>query len=738
VTDTSQLNRLLDRARGQAEGELPALAAVYEKALTGLAVDAARTFTSLTAATWQPEPEGALLRAIDALAASVAVTQHRIQTRILKLVAGGPLTRLGIAWDVKHPLSKDLLARAGGRTGERLGAAATPILRETVAQAYEQGLSVPDTAALIRSALTAAAPWQAEMLARTDLNGLSNGGSVIAATLAGAGYKTWLATMDDRTRDTHAEADGQTVPVAHAFLVGGEQLEFPGDPQGSDAEVANCRCTVTYGDSLQASASGRAPMSRLSSRVTMAAALADTRALTAATLAQTKWVSDLAFEGEATSDGRYMLPRSLKARELPLTLMAQTVTDDGHDGAFVAGRIDTISRRGMNIDGDPLAEGVMSMRGTGIFDMGGENGADIARLVGDQILRGVSVDLGILDWCFRDPSTGELIQPEDMTDDQWEQAFFGELQYAVKKAEILAATVCPTPAFANARIALTASGSYQRVLRVWAPIKAVPVIEEGVGAEDGRVVSPLTASAAPAKPPREWFETQEPPGEMPLTITDDGRIFGHIALWRQCHTGIANVCTTPPRSASGYAYFHVGELELEDGEKIAVGKLMLASRGGKHAPLSASRAEAASHYDDTSMVAGYLRAADGQHGIWVAGALNPALSADRVRELRTLPPSGDWRAVNGRLDMIAALAVPIPGFPIPRAEAALIASAEEITFSALVASSGSFDPQPLVIRALVAAGLIPDDPAEDSKTRALVARAEGGIDGLLALATEGD
>jgi hypothetical protein len=86
------------------------------------------------------------------------------------------------------------------------------------------------------------------MLARTDLNGLANGASVMAASLVGVTYKQWLTAEDDKVRETHAEADGQTVPVDQPFDVGGEQLDYPGDPAGSDDEVCNCRCTVIYTD----------------------------------------------------------------------------------------------------------------------------------------------------------------------------------------------------------------------------------------------------------------------------------------------------------------------------------------------------------------------------------------------------------------------------------------------------------------------------------------------------------
>lgn len=52
------------------------------------------------------------------------------------------------------------------------------------------------------------------------------------------------STLDNRTREDHAAADGQRVPVGTAFDVGGEPLMFPGDPAGSAAQTINCRCTT--------------------------------------------------------------------------------------------------------------------------------------------------------------------------------------------------------------------------------------------------------------------------------------------------------------------------------------------------------------------------------------------------------------------------------------------------------------------------------------------------------------
>ena len=53
--------------------------------------------------------------------------------------------------------------------------------------------------------------------------------------------KEWLATLDGRTRHSHAMLDGEKVDNEKKFSNG---CMFPGDPNGPAAEVYNCRCTL--------------------------------------------------------------------------------------------------------------------------------------------------------------------------------------------------------------------------------------------------------------------------------------------------------------------------------------------------------------------------------------------------------------------------------------------------------------------------------------------------------------
>lgn len=81
--------------------------------------------------------------------------------------------------------------------------------------------------------------------ARTMMTSAENGGrfsSYLRAEDLGISIeKQWLATLDGRTRHSHAAQDGEHVPIKEEFSNG---LMFPADPDGDPREVYNCRCTM--------------------------------------------------------------------------------------------------------------------------------------------------------------------------------------------------------------------------------------------------------------------------------------------------------------------------------------------------------------------------------------------------------------------------------------------------------------------------------------------------------------
>lgn len=176
----------------------------------------------------------------------------------------------------------------------------------------------------------------------------------------------------------------------------------------------------------------------------------------------------------------------------------------------------------------------------------------------------------------------------------------------------------------------------------------------------------LTAGAYPVAPPSTWFDNPGLTSLTPLTIDDNGRVYGHIAAWHTSHIGMAGG-VKPPRSKSNYAYYRTGVVKCDDGKMVDVGQITLT---GGHAPLNAGVSRAVAHYDDTASAIMDVAAGEDKHGIWVAGALRPDVTDAQLRAIRASSVSGDWRPINGKLELVAVCAVNAPGFPIPRARVA--------------------------------------------------------------------
>lgn len=93
--------------------------------------------------------------------------------------------------------------------------------------------------------------WQSMRIARTETTTAAN----YAATLASESSNTvmdkvWISSQDARTRRPpdshfdHFDMNGVKVPLKKKFNVSGEEMYYPGDPNGSAGNVINCRCTV--------------------------------------------------------------------------------------------------------------------------------------------------------------------------------------------------------------------------------------------------------------------------------------------------------------------------------------------------------------------------------------------------------------------------------------------------------------------------------------------------------------
>lgn len=85
--------------------------------------------------------------------------------------------------------------------------------------------------------------------ARTYTTAAENGGRIDAYERAeemGITIKQeWMATVDERTRESHIQMDGEQIEIGGTFSNG---LRYPGDPAGAPEEIYNCRCTLVAAD----------------------------------------------------------------------------------------------------------------------------------------------------------------------------------------------------------------------------------------------------------------------------------------------------------------------------------------------------------------------------------------------------------------------------------------------------------------------------------------------------------
>lgn len=381
------------------------------------------------------------------------------------------------------------------------------------------------------------------------------------------------------------------------------------------------------------------------------------------------WEGLLAKEGEPTSDRRYLMPGGISHRDLPLSLMVMTVTDEGHKGAQLGGKITEIWRV-------EREDGVTEIWGRGPFDSS-EFGQEAARLVAEEFLTGVSIDLAVSEVLTLDPETFEPIDQADMG---LEEMLANDFLTGVK-GSIMGATLVPFAAFEDTRVTVVTASAM--------------TVTEGAYAdfEQSSAFQALLAAAGPVKPPKAWFEDPMLSELTPLTITKDGRVYGHLADWDGCHTGFQGVCVPPFRSYTNYAYFNVGEIETAEGELYPCGKLMFCMDGNGHASTEEgmTAADVQQYYDDATKVGAFVRAGADRFGTWLAGALRPGLNDLEIQHLRTHPPSGDWRPVKGGpSELVAAFSVPIPGFPIARGRALVASAGGDIT--AIITAPLAIDP----------------------------------------------
>jgi uncharacterized protein with gpF-like domain len=134
-----------------------------------------------------------------------------------------------------------------------------------IARGFVEGLGQNDIADMIMEQAPQVSESRAKTIARTEIHGAANYGSLQAAKRAGvASKKEWLSAQDLRTRSIeagddwdHLTYDGTTVGMDESFAFESAKgqrdiLQYPGDPSGAGGNVINCRCTLAFTVDLDA------------------------------------------------------------------------------------------------------------------------------------------------------------------------------------------------------------------------------------------------------------------------------------------------------------------------------------------------------------------------------------------------------------------------------------------------------------------------------------------------------
>lgn len=121
-------------------------------------------------------------------------------------------------------------------------------VQSVMTQGILQGKGIPELAKDVSRNLGARSLGDAVRYSRTMATGVENAARINAYDRAqGMGIqmqKTWIATLDRRTRPEHRVLDRQTIDTDKPFKNAFGEIMYPGDPNANPSNIWNCRCTL--------------------------------------------------------------------------------------------------------------------------------------------------------------------------------------------------------------------------------------------------------------------------------------------------------------------------------------------------------------------------------------------------------------------------------------------------------------------------------------------------------------
>lgn len=142
-------------------------------------------------------------------------------------LAAEALTDIGLddSFNMDDPHARNFLETRAQRFATRVNDTTYSLLQQSLSEGIGAHETIDQLADRVRKIMGDKA--RAEMIARTEVIGAANGGTLEAWRQSSVvETKRWLAALDDRTRASHVQAHGQEVPLESNFIVGGHEGPF--------------------------------------------------------------------------------------------------------------------------------------------------------------------------------------------------------------------------------------------------------------------------------------------------------------------------------------------------------------------------------------------------------------------------------------------------------------------------------------------------------------------------------
>jgi hypothetical protein len=144
------------------------------------------------------------------------------------------------------PALEEKLMQMIFNSGTKVNETVIDVIYDLLLEAQAQGLTVERfTQKIIAEDFESFSNNRARLWAMTESAKVDNWGQVEGYRQSEfVDQKGWLCMFLPTSREGHEEASGQEVPLDEPFHVGGEDLDHPGDPNGTPGNVCNCHCTT--------------------------------------------------------------------------------------------------------------------------------------------------------------------------------------------------------------------------------------------------------------------------------------------------------------------------------------------------------------------------------------------------------------------------------------------------------------------------------------------------------------